>query len=387
MEITEEDNFIKQAGIQYKGKVTMRAIDPQLAFKGFFRYTDLEDGAWFEYNGKDSVTYVETIRQVDKDKFGTGLFVGKNREIYTSYESKLLDKGDEPIFRAAGPFKKLPSGYSVAANDRRDKKTFRGNYFVYNQNAGTVQFDGALELVKPDPKFNLKTTGVGKGNFKNNQYAVDMMLTVQLEEGKGDAFEQIAKHLDDQADFEESVPRNNDTLFAKLGAVLEGRSIDDYVRKSADSEIKDVLGNLPLVISSAKMSWSDEGRAFYSTGKIQVSNIFKKAINMNMKGAIEIPMTKNAEESTINIFLQVNARHWYFITYRKNDVKILTSNSDINAKIANPKSKDKFKLAESSEKNAFVARYNRDYANGKNTIDESEEAEEEETIKKSDDGR
>jgi hypothetical protein len=386
MEISEEDNFIKQAGIQYKGKVTMRAIDPQLAFKGFYRYTDLEDGAWFEYNGKDSVTYVETIRQVDKDKYGTGIFVGKGRDLYTSYESQLQGKDDEPIFRAAGPFKKVPAGYSVAANDRRDKKTFRGNYFVYGHGSGIVQFEGALDLLKPDPKFNVRTSGVGRGNFKSNQYAVDMMLTVQLEEGKGDAFEQIAKHLEDQADFEESTPRNTDTLFAKLGALLEPKAIDDYVRKSADSEVRDVLGSLPLVISSAKMNWSEDGRAFYSTGKIQVSNIFKKAINMNMRGAIEIPMTKNAEESTINIFLQVNARHWYFITYRKGDVKILTSNSDVNAKIANPKSKDKFKLAESSEKNSFVARYNRDYANGKDALAEPSEEEEEETIEK-DDGK
>jgi hypothetical protein len=387
-EISEEDNFIKQAGIQYKGQVTMRAITPQLEFKGFYRYTDLEDGAWFAYNGLDSITYVDNTREVDGQKFGTGIFLGKNRDLYTIYESKLRDKNDEPMFAVAGQFKKLPTGYSVATADRRDKKTYRGNHFLYNNNGGNVEFDGKLDIVKPDPRFMVRTAGLGKGNFRDDKYNADMMIALQLEDGKGDAFKDLAKHLEEQADFEESVPKNDLGLFAKLGGIFpEAKTADDYARKAEDSELRDVMGNLALVISSAQMRWSADNRAWYSTGKIQVSNIFKQKVNMNMTGAIEIPVGKNADEAVINLYLKVNKRHWYFITYRKNDVKILTSSAELNTKVANPKSKDKFVAATSSEKNSFVSRFYRTYLDQEPPEDMAP-ADEDETIEKEgDDGK
>jgi hypothetical protein len=102
----------------------------------------------------------------------------------------------------------------------------------------------------------------------------------------------------------------------------EERSLQEYTALSAISSklIK------TLVLSDVNLTWSDTEKAWYSTGKIGVSNILQDDINAMVDGFLEIKKDENGD--VINLFLQLSPRTWYFFNFEENRMITSSSNED-----------------------------------------------------------
>lgn len=408
--IEEDQHFEKQGGKLFKGTVKMYATRKELDFDGYVRDADDPDGFWIKTNagGSQIITYTGNERSEDKQKVETGIYLFHDLEqegsgLYTVINKPLNDKKDLALF--------LPDKGSIVKQDPKTKKytiavanrqptkenkkaeNYIGNELAYSNASGEVEFDGEVKLFNHNKdNFTITTSCIGKGNMKSNIYSMNTMLTVDLGALAGDAFKEMASNILSQSDASESPIANNDSLFYKLGAQVGEKELDSYMDKidKGKGELSRVLDKKALAISDVTLKWSKEYKAFYSTGKIQLANIYNKNISQLIDGYIEIPMIPNDDKVTINIYLEISPKRWYYISYRKDKLYLISSNTKFND-IADPKkklSKDGYELLEKSARIGFVSRFRRAYLGLDTAIENEEEDDDTNTIEeeKDDDG-
>ncbi|MCS7018087.1 MAG: hypothetical protein RMJ87_03050 [Cytophagales bacterium] len=356
--ISEEQNLIWKAGTIFRGEVIMRGDSVSLLFNGEYRYIDLDNDIWFPAKGVTEIT-VATIEEVQNQQVGSGIFLNeKSKNIYTIYRSVLQNRNDRPIFGTQNGIERQEGDMRITETKGR-KDHYVGNRFAFSKSRGVAEFEGKIDLVKGDARFNILAAAKGVAKYDQDIYSMQTLMAIKLEEGKGEIFKDIAKHIKKQVDLDETAIKNDDELLYKLANLISRSDLEDFQRRitRGRAEISDVLP-LPLVLHNINLNWSEEQRAFYSKGKIHLSNIYKDNINLLIDGYIEIPL---AGKQICNIYLQVSKGRWYYFSYQGNDIKMLTSDEELNKKIADPKSKDKFKLAEKAERLNFVNTFRQVY--------------------------
>ncbi len=409
--IKEEDNFEKQGGKLFKGIVKMYATRKELEFDGYVKDSDDPEGLWIRTQGGSGqiLTYTGGERTEDsKEKVETGLYLSHDLEqegsgLYTVINKPLNHKKDLPIFLPdkGAPIKQDPKTkkYTIAKQERqpiegqKEVENYIGKKLSYSNASGEVEFEGEVDLFRHNkPNFTVKTSCIGKGNMKTNIYSMSTMLTLDLGTLAGDAFREMASNILSQADADDSPIANNDDLLYKLGAQVSESELKAHIRRMQNGrgELSRILDKKALVISDVTLKWSREYKAFYSTGKIQLANIYNKNISQTIDGYIEIPMAPNDEKVTLNIYLEVSPKRWYYISYRKDKLYLLSSNTKFND-IADPKkklSKDGYELLPKSARIAFVSRFRRAYLGLDTSIEPEEEDDDTNTIEeeKDDDG-
>ncbi|WP_448519832.1 hypothetical protein [Rhodoflexus sp.] len=378
--ISEDEQLIWKAGTIFRGEVMMRGDSASLIFNGEYRYLeDEESQIWFPAKGVSDIA-VPTIEEVQNQIVGAGIFINeRSKNIYAIYRAPLQNKNDRAIFGTQNGIERQEGDMRITETKGR-KENYVGNRFGFSRSKGIAEFEGKIEFVKPDNRFAILAAAKGSAKYNQNNYSMQALMAIRLEEGKGDIFKDIARHIKKQVDLDETAIPNNEELLYKLANIISKSDLDDFQRRitRGRAEISDVLP-LPLVMHNVNMNWSEKQRAFYSKGKIHLSNIFKENINLVIDGYIEIPM---ASKQVCNIYLQVSKGRWYYFSYQDNDVKILTSDEDLNKKIADPKSKDKFKLAEKSERLNFVNTFRQIYLQQGPIEDVASDEDDEETIEK-----
>jgi hypothetical protein len=409
--ITEEDNFEKQGGKMFKGTAKMYATRKGLVFDGYTRDSDDPNGLWVKTNiGEAIITYTGKEKSEDKQDLETGIFLSHDLDegsgVYSLINKPVENKRDKPIF--------LPEEGSTVQLDVKTKKqviappnrqvtgdtkteeNYMGNKLAYSNASGELDFEGDIKMFTHNKEnFVVKTSCIGKGNFKNNIYSMNTMITVDLGTLAGDAFREMASNILSQADADEAPIKVDDELLYKLGAQVSQDEMKSYLRKVQNErgELSRVLDKKALAISEVTMKWSKEYKAFYSTGKIQLANIYNKNISQLINGYIEIPMQPNEEDkhkSLLNIYLEISPKRWYLISYRDGRLYLYSSNAKFND-IADPKkklSKDGYELLEKGAKSGFVSRFRRAYLGLDTPVEEEEDDDSDtDTIeKKEDDG-
>jgi hypothetical protein len=257
--------------------------------------------------------------------------------------------------------------------------------------------------------FNFQTIGIGNTEFAKKKMEISMMISLTIPEVKGNTFKKMG---DDIAKFIKNtspkhLSRPNDSIFYKISHLITPDKLEDYIKdvSRGKQEYSDYLGN-SLVLTHVDLQWSETQKAFYSKGRIGLGNIFKEEANIWVNGFVEIPFDpQNPKNQHINIYLELSPNKWYFLTQRGNDLKMLASdvfpkegtndygNPEFNTEVSNPKTKDKFKIADATEKARFKSSFRQHYLGDTSPEPEPEkpkEPEEDKTIedeKKTDDGQ
>ncbi len=425
-EISKEENFEKQGGKYFYGKVKMYATRKDLVFEGWTRDADDPEGLWVATNAGEAVmTFTGKELSDDDRELATGIFLSLSRDnengLY-SLINKPLEGKDKAIFQ--------PELNSIIKQDIKTKKmviatearmgisgeksveSYIGNKFAYSNALKEVSFEGNIKMYdyddkKNDKNFSVHTSCIGKGNMDKNTYEINTMLTIDLGELAGDAFREMESDISKQSDADESPIKIDDDMLYKIAAQISPEEMNAYYKKvqKGNDDLSKVLGKKALVISEVKMKWNETHKAFYSIGKIQIANVYNKNINQVIKGHIEIPTTSVGEDkskTTLNIYLEISKNRWYYFSYRGGTLHLLSSNDKFNeiADSKQKKSKDGYELLGKSNKSdklakpsnapktAFISTFSRKYL-GIEVPKEEEEEDDTETIekKKDDDGK
>ncbi len=387
--IKESDSLVIAPRVFYKGKVTMYANNKILSFDGAVKLDlkgALSYSQWLKYvnNGETNevVLDLQNPRAADGAPLFTGLHFDQSKQIYTTFISQKQKGVDADIFIAKGSLSyNIDSNqFVIADKDRINKKILQGNLFSYNDSLSIIRYEGSYNYL--DPSTNINLTAVGKGyalldssdfNF-NNLLSFDFKVHPSVIEAFGKDLKMAASYMaadstSQDFSFVEAEKEQHD-LYLKIAQIEGDKALTDYKTKSAAGyvSIPIMFSDLAkgLVLSNVNFKWHRQYKAWYSLGKIQVSNFGKEDINKKLNGYVEI--RKATTGDVINVYIETSPENWYFITYEENRLGMESSSDEVNKAVAKRSkgempNRSKFFVvqAEPMEKQRYINHFKENY--------------------------
>ncbi|MFN4147143.1 MAG: hypothetical protein ACK4GN_15055 [Runella sp.] len=385
-EIVEADNFVAAPRLQYKGKMTMLAPEPNLQFDGYIkpilkRRADLV-ASWIPFKETPTKELSLRVTPMLKNETDQPISVGLHYRtgadgLYATFLSPKEARNDQTIFAAEGllRFDDKSKAFKITpAPKSADELIDEENAYTFNDTKGTISYAGKLNLIadrtaKEGEEIFL-TSGSVQANIDSLTYRFNSLIAMNFAANKDIIAKAAESMVQTNLDEQNSDPAEPDAdrLVAKLAALIGRKPAEAYINRSA-AAYKPLFDaspkfNATLVLSNVNLRWSAPQNAFYSVGKIGVSNLGNTDINAELEGMVEI--RKNARGDEISVYLESSEDVWYYFDWQQGKLAMVTSIQEINDLIA-VKSRDK-KSGDNAilaigyeERDMFVDRFNAVY--------------------------
>lgn len=372
-EIEEKDKFFLAPNVQFKGVATMNSNKEHLDFNGFIKLGFAkEEGAseWIPYiasdvNPKEVKINIENSKGSEAGAMITGLHVSANTgKLYATFGSKKSDESDMDVFTIDGvlSFDKAKREYKLGKAKQANAEALEGNVMTYNDATSEARYEGKFNLIESDKTFGLTTSGNIKAKINRNKYLFDAFMAFDVAMPE-QALSAMATAITDNNDgAAEAINPGNADLHYKLAEFIGTKGVQDYISKTASGHVPlpSISSKLihSLVFSGVQLHWSDTTQAWYSKGKLALSNILKKDVNAQIPGYIEIK--RGPESDLVTIYLEPLPSLWYYISYTENGVTVASADDKVNGIIASKRSGG-LTAGEALEKTEFVNYFRKTY--------------------------
>ena len=129
---------------------------------------------------------------------------------------------------------------------------------------------------------------------------------------------------------------NEQDLLVRLSDIVGNEKVEIYentILSSYRSLIElDPIMNSFFVLPNTKLNWSSSNNSWYNTSVVNVSNIGDIDINASMDGFFEIEYN-NDYDYVLSFFLQPSPEFWLYMSYDRNQLKIISSDTDLNSEL------------------------------------------------------
>ncbi|QCR24372.1 hypothetical protein [Pontibacter sp. SGAir0037] len=382
--VNEATPFYIFPRVLYRGKVTMHASKQHMDFAGDLKLNFMGgEGAsdWFPYN-------VSTFNPADaripiinaKTASGTPLYIGLHiangySSIYNTFVSKKQHEEDLDLFVVNGllNYDKDLKEFKIGGEERAYGNAYEGNLLKFNEATKAITFEGKMNLVRPTKHFNLEVAGSGKANVDSSLYNLDAFMAFDLE-APAQALTLMAKGIAGNAGGSaEALDRSEELLF-KLGEFVGDKDARKYKAEAAVAPVAlpKFSGRFArsMVFSEVNLQWSAEHKAWYSVGKLHLSNMLKEDVNAQLDGYVELYEDANGEP-VVNMYIQADPYTWYYVSHYENGLTLASSNAEFNKAVQKAKAKGsrgaKYGVypGEPIEKNQFMEHFQKSYLKGK----------------------
>ncbi len=366
--ITEAEKFPAFAGILYQGTVKLVDYEQHLEFGGLVTPDLRREHQWFTYVSQDTSTQgkifvdANTRMASSNNKLLTGLFLGiEDKEIYGSFlEYDRKTEGAFPMFQVSGllTYETASKNYTISPQTRRRGLSDKGNRMVYNDDKLEINAQGLFNLTEINKDFLVQTGAHGDFKLETRDYKLDGLIHIKFE-GNPQAFEQMAIDLKETLQESAPIEYSRKRLYSNLSQIISEGDLEKFTQNnttSGDFTMARMLAD-GITFPQVELKWSDLEKAFYSEGKITVSNLFKNDADVTMEGYIEIPKYDNNKD--VGIYLEVANGHWYYIGFFEGRIKARSSESEFNSLVQSKKGK--IVLADSEEAQLFRVNFLRKY--------------------------
>jgi hypothetical protein len=358
-QVQEDDSLFVGDKILYKGNITMKSPEKFLAFEGYIKLAlkgQLSYSSWLKYTNTGSSNTVSldlnnAVSERGKPLVTTLSFDNKSHQLYPNFISEKIHDEDQDLLPVTGIFQYNADSleFNVGNADKLNGKSYKGNFFSYNDNYSTIKFGGKFDIINEDPNVTALASGIGRAALIEDEYSFNYFL--------GFTFKSSATHLTAMATNIAALPSTgpimtetntfteegmaasqskDDLLYQKLAEFIDNSGVEAYKSKRASGQqgISSLNSSFQkgIVFSEIKMRWSPEYKTFYSEGPIMLSNILKTDINKSVKGYVEIK--KSSSGDIITIYLEPVRGNWYYITYDENRLGLASSSGDVSTVIA-----------------------------------------------------
>ena len=247
-----------------------------------------------------------------------------------------------------------------------------------------MTFKGKVNLLSARPNEFLLSAGSARVNIDSTTYRINSLLafTFPVPEPINTAIGTKIVAANQEETNDEAADDDLNRLSDKLTPLIGQPAVDAYRLKAQNQHVPlnqaSPKLNAMLVIANANLRWSEKYNAFYSTGRLGVSNIAATDVNAQMDGFVEIRKTGNGDEASI--YLEASPDVWAFYDYKGGNgpgsvgqLAIITSEQDINDRLmAGSKNSGKVGVeivpATIDEKSIFVDRYLDQYKTRAKTV-------------------
>lgn len=372
--ITMEEDFSLSPEFSYVGLVEMHANDPLLRYTGS---TKMHHGchlteSWIKFDAevdpKDVYIPIDDQPMSRSDDFliSGGVMGVDTVHVYPAFLSPRRWYSNVPVTPAKGylHYNKKRWAYEIGSKERLEYPDSLGNYLCINKNGCTINSDGDINLVANLGRIEIVNKGTTSYDIDADKYVLDMITTLNF-------------YLPPEA-----LKLISDTLAAlKLGpaslmssvytkGVREILGSGDANKMFNEQKIFGTLKEIPaplnttVMFSELHMMWNKRSRCWQSTGDLGIGNMNGMQINKKVKGVFEIERKRSGDGLTL--YLEVLPDLWYFFSYKRGFMQVLSSDKTFNDIIHNIKGSDRrlpakrgeasymFMLAEKKKLNDFM---------------------------------
>lgn len=336
------------SGFIFEGKITMYAYKEALELEGAVKL-DLKElnerNIWIEYTSRDDIK--EVVVPFDEaltrqgQPLNAGIHFDSRGEIYMSFITEKRDYMDYDFFVPKGGnlyFDPIDSSFRIDNPLKKDDPNthFQGSMFSYNEHNKEVTFEGKIDFFGGNRGGNIQSAGKGRGNLDSATFELSAMMTLAFgitPEGLGAMGQNlstmgetlgVAKALDDRS---ELIYRAAEFMGDEATRKWDNsyRTVPIPLFSASPEMLRDI------VISNVDLKWSKQNKAFYSEGKIGLSNVSNIDLNMELDGFMEI--RKTSEGDILTLLLEMTDGTWYFFNYDGFTLSSYSSNDAYNAQI------------------------------------------------------
>ena len=378
--VAEKDLLVLAPRIFYKGDMTMYASRPALELQGYAKLdikTIKNYNTWIQYaqSGDEKEVYIDFDKAITEEgrKVGAGLHFATDNDLYITFVFDKKTEEDDDFFLPSGSlfFDKESGEFRIEDRQKASGEKLSGKVFAYNEEKQEVRFEGPVNFFKNLKDFSLTTSALGSGNLETNIIRMNSFVMADMNVPP-QALQLMALQLQEvvkNESVDEGLGDHTELLY-KIADIVGEKTVKEYEQRSLQnyvslSEIPQLAK--PIVFSQVNLKWSQDHKAFYSEGKLGVSNILRNDINGAFEGFMEL--RRNEDGSPVfHVFFKASPEAWYYFGYEDNRLMIYSSNPAFNDVIAKKTNAGKAKVGElvyipgsEAETRAFINRFRQNY--------------------------
>ena len=358
--ISETQNIIISPGMFYKGDMILHAHKPAMDIDGYIKLDLDRPGydTWIAHrsSGDQSEVVINYDNSITEE--GRRLEAGINisavdNSLYSTFIEQKYTPDDDEFFTPAGVlfFDQEKNEFVIEDSLKAAGKALAGKIYRYNDQTKDLQFEGPVNFMRNNSDVQVHAAVIGNGNAKTNEYKMNTFITVDFKPVPAQAFDIMAFDLIDVVnnlgapeglgDQTQLLYKLADLAGERVARAYEEQSLQEYTPLGQMAKETQV----PLSFSNVDFKYSSDYQAFYSEGKLGMSNINNNDINAAFDGFFEIKKNE-AGGPVINIFIKASAESWFFFNYEDQRLLTYSSNNNYNGVISKKSNGSKAKLGE-----------------------------------------
>lgn len=350
--ISEEADFHFNDYFSFAGKVKLFASNQFLTYDGGTKIVHncgKIGKAYLKFNGEIDPNEIliplpENTTDMNGKPIGSAIIYGPDTNmVYSSFVSLRGSKKDVDVIGASGylGFNKERNEYIITNKEKFVEQSLPGNYISLNISDCKVYAEGKMALGADLGQVKLNSFGIATHSNVNDSATFELMTTIDFFFDKG-ALKKMFKDMEVFLNTHTPVDFNNQTLTKGITELI-GKEKGD--KALSDLNLYGNIKRFPdefektLLISNMNLKYDKASRSFVSIGKIGIGAINKNEIYRQTPGYFQIKKQKGGD--LLNMYFEFDPQTWYFFSFQKGVMSVVSSNAEFNNDIKNLKPKDR----------------------------------------------
>jgi hypothetical protein len=350
--IKEESNFRFNPYFSFAGKVKLFASNQFLTFDGGTKIVhgcDRVGKSYLKFTGEINPKEIyipigADPKDISNNEVGTGIFYkSDSSKVYSAFVSTLSGKRDKSVISADGfiYFDKESKEYRISNKEKLEETSLPGNFMSLNVDNCTVYGEGLMDLGADLGQVQVKSAGSGTHYTINDSSSFSMMMTIDFffeNKALRKMFQDMEVYLGSFEAVDFSKPIYEKGLREILGKDKADKAISDLNLYGGFKKFPDELEK-SLFLNEINFRFDKESKSFLSSGPIGVGNVLKNEFNKYVPGVIQLKKQKAGD--VLTIYFELDQSSWYYFSYFKGLMSVVSSNKEFNDIIKELKPKNR----------------------------------------------
>ena len=345
--IPASQNFMLSPAFSFTGDVNLFANNDRLLFSGAagivntctsFKSYSVQFKSFVDPRNV-MIAVSDKPRDVNGNLVYTGSYINiDSLHIYPTFLSQQKSWIDVGIVNSRGflYYDKGRGRYLLTSLEKIADPTLHGDMIALDRNNCILSGEGMINL---GTNFNpVRMTSAGKisHNIDSGRVEIQTLLGFDFHFSP-----EALKIMSNEIKFMPLLkPVNlNSDLYNKGMKDLLGVEIANRMKQ--DLDLFGLTGELPpefnyeLFLNDVTLYWNESSASFRSKGRIGIGFIGPQPVNVYVDGIIEIQRRRSGD--MFDIYLKANESTWYYFSWIKGNMMVLSNNASYNSLIANAK--------------------------------------------------
>ncbi len=350
-DVGESADFTLSPQFAYYGKVTLYANDEHLEFNGLTQIShecEKMERPWLRFKGEidpdDIYIPIDSVLRAPNDAFiVSSLSLAKDSVyFYSGFLTPRVGYNDIKVLPAYGflYYDKDKNTYKISSKEKINDLEESGNYLSLDVNHCKTYGEGLVDLGVDGGNMKFKSAGNINHTLSDDAVILDLMSSLEFFFDNR-LMDMIADDISGNASLEPTDFMRGTFEKGLRDFIGEEMANELISQLSLNGRIRRMPPELQknFVFNDLKMQWDQELRAYKSFGNIGISNINRKEVHKYVKGSMMI--TKSRGGDIIDFYIEASPHKWYYFKYRRNLLKVISSNEDFNQRVKDMKRGDR----------------------------------------------